>query len=204
MMVLQPIMMHSFLIESDPVLRMQPLILAYSRVHNFYWWFPFMWPFAFYLSANPNKHIQPEVQIFLLYYFIGLGKQIYWNNSWRFKLASGPSLSSPLPTPNPPTFKILLHCQCTTNRGGEAMYMVDCQTRLMSTLYYISFPLSLRACRQKSFLFILLNVGAIGFQSPFVFTANARNYFWANFSHIITWIFLTLCNQIKLSLIPVF
>lgn len=35
-----------------------------------------MWPFAFYLSANLNKNIQAEVQIFLLYYFIVLDKQI--------------------------------------------------------------------------------------------------------------------------------
>lgn len=136
-MVLQSIMMHNFLVEPDSVLRMQPLILACSRVHIFYWWFSFMWPFAFSLSANPNKNTQPKVQIFLLYYFNGLVKQIYWNNSCRFKLVSGSSLSPSLLTPIHHNLKS--SCIVSAGQPGEErLCTLSDQNNVHFILYLIS------------------------------------------------------------------
>lgn len=57
---------------------------------------------------------------------------------------------------------------------------------------------------KKLFILHCSIIDGIGFQSPFVISANARNVFGVDFIRITTWILLTLCNHIKVNLIPVF
>lgn len=112
-----------------------------------------------------------------------------------------PVYSSSSPHSYPPAFYILLQGK----QQGKCYVHGRLSTQI--TVHFILYPISTRPMSvpwKKLFFLYCSIIGGIGFQSPFVFTANVRNAFGADFIDRTTRIFLSLSNQIKVNLTWVF